>query len=319
MASDAPRLDPRGCMPAERPHLFGNLTTPLSYVSASLARAPIRGVVVNIGAYLPHPRTAAARWNEDHAWKFALQHGSVRVVAFEPDPAHYNETRHVVRRMGSRVTLVNEYAEPRTICARLAALGVRPDTGPRTLDDELLLVKLDVDSIDYAVASAVATCYRPHLWIVEHNAWVPWQMQFTALPRRCTPPPLPCPPAPARHAPAHAGRQTIPSPYTKRASADSTTYGHVGARHCGRGPTLSARVTGTARPPSQHAKRALRPAFLVRKASDPTCLIWQVSNPHIRGGERDDDSSRRVRARPRARQRDVRDARHAIRRAAISA
>jgi hypothetical protein len=128
------------------------------------------GHLVNVGA-----RWTANEYDHDVSWDVALAR-PVRIVAFEADSTNFLVLQHRVARhlpRTSRAVLLNERAASSTIASRLAAHSV-----PVAFD----LLKIDIDSIDLAVAEAILRGrFRPVFIVAEYNAYTPWPLRFAAL------------------------------------------------------------------------------------------------------------------------------------------
>ena len=171
------------------------------------------GVIVNLGAKWDPFARREASCNDDPAWMLALMsNSSWRIVGFEGSAEAHHRTRRALRyasvafwaaargaslshlptepdppdrvkALQARVTLLNEYVDADTICARLEAVGVSTRENGR-----FALLKVDIDSIDLPVTQALLRCgLRPRAIYVEVNPLVPLSVRFSAQPGRRRP------------------------------------------------------------------------------------------------------------------------------------
>jgi hypothetical protein len=156
----------------------------LRVINASLTQDGV--ALLNVGAKIDN-----SLWNADPAWELAALAPRASVIAFEGDTSAWANTKQALvkstrwrtltmrgeggPRLSSRVRLLNEYVRPSSICTRLLEEDL-----PR--DERLVLMKVDVDSVDLPLTHAVLRCgWRPRLIYVEFNAYVPYGIHFTAL------------------------------------------------------------------------------------------------------------------------------------------
>ena len=151
---------------------------------------PNGGVIVNLGAALVHPGPNQASANDD-AWNLFFAQASklnLTIKAFEGSPRAladneraFNETGGRFELRGekrARATLVNEFADPFTLVHKLHQVGV-----PR----RFMLLKIDIDSVDYHAFDVITSSFRPSLVIVEkavlREGLQPTNVAFAALKR----------------------------------------------------------------------------------------------------------------------------------------
>ena len=148
---------------------------------------PSNGVIVNLGATLGRGGTRNARSNHDASWDLFFLHPelNLRMVAYEGSDRAINETMGELNKPGGhyelksgmreRVDLVHMYVDPKTIVSNLQQRGVSPG---------FLLLKVDVDSIDFEAFAAITQWLAPKMVFVERTDWTHTEgMVFTALSR----------------------------------------------------------------------------------------------------------------------------------------
>jgi len=131
--------------------------------------------VVNLGA-----KWIDDKANVDIAWAFVQEASPpVRVIGFDPQQADRTSlvvASRLTRAQAAKVTIVHEFAQPPTIAHMLDKVHSVPRS-PR----KFALLKIDVDSVDGALAHAILRDFSPALVYAEFNAWTPLPLRFTAL------------------------------------------------------------------------------------------------------------------------------------------
>lgn len=153
--------------------------------------------VVNIGAKWDGHRKQSTV-NRDFAWELAADRKQYRIIGFEAMQKAYETTQRVLTlsEPGNggkfraadlnprRATLLNESVSPHTLCDRLRMLGVQAGGG-----DPLLLLKVDIDSMDLPVVQAALQCgLAPRMIFVEINEYLHRPLRFAALAPPAHPP-----------------------------------------------------------------------------------------------------------------------------------
>ena len=150
-------------------------------VARAVGIDPTGGTVVNVGAAMGHPGVRHAKTaNSDLAWKFFLDHPELqlRSLAFEADPPAVEVLRKTLQTMNesvrSRIDMVYDFVNASTIVDVLRKHNV-----PR----KFLLLKLDIDSIEFPVFAAIVAHFEPQLVLTEvvRDTWLGNPMRWTAL------------------------------------------------------------------------------------------------------------------------------------------